>query len=101
MSTTTQTPRHTQTASHPEHTNGIRASAGADRAAEYGTPWRAPDAVEANPIGLDREVVEQILPKLDALQATMWTLYHQYQKHHWLVEGPQYMDLHRFFEACY
>lgn len=97
MSTTTQTPQHTDTASkrQPEATNGVQT------AEEAGTPWRAPDTIEDNPVGLDREVVEQILPKLDALQATMWTLYHQYQKHHWLVEGPQYRDLHHYLEESY
>jgi DNA-binding ferritin-like protein len=29
------------------------------------------------------------------------TLYHQYHKHHWLVEGPQFRDLHLFFEDNY
>lgn len=67
----------------------------------HGTPWRALDTVEDNPIGLEDEVVQQLLPKLDAIQATMWTLFHQYQKHHWLVEGPQFRDLHHFLEEHY
>jgi DNA-binding ferritin-like protein len=52
-------------------------------------------------VGLDDDTVEQLIPKLDAIQCTLWTLYHQYQKHHWLVEGPQFRDLHHFFEESY
>lgn len=97
MSTTTQnapTP-------HTEHINGTQPSTEAERHDVHGTPWRSQETIEDNPVALDREVVEQILPKLDAIQCTMWTIYHQYQKHHWLVEGPQYRDLHHFFEECY
>ena len=31
----------------------------------------------------------------------MLVLYQQYHKHHWLVEGPQFRDLHLFFEEHY
>jgi DNA-binding ferritin-like protein len=57
--------------------------------------------IEENPIGLDQEVAEQLIPKLDEIQCTLWTIYHQYQKHHWLVEGPQFNDLHVFLERSY
>ncbi len=67
----------------------------------HGEPWRPQQMIEDNPIGLDEEVVEQLIPKLDEIQCTFWTLYHQYQKHHWLVEGPQFNDLHLFLEENY
>jgi DNA-binding ferritin-like protein len=67
----------------------------------HGQPWRPQEMIEENPIGLDDEVVEQLVPKLDEIQATLWTMYHQYHKHHWLVEGPQFRDLHLFFEENY
>lgn len=86
---------------HNEHMNGAQTPSEADRRSAHGTPWRSQETVEPNPIGLDEEAVQQLLPKLDELQATMWTLYHQYQKHHWLVEGPQFRDLHHFFEENY
>lgn len=103
MSTTTQTPPQTETTTeyHAEHKNGTQAPTEAERRDAHGTPWRSQETVEDNPVGLGHEVVEQMLPKLDAIQSTMWTIYHQYQKHHWLVEGPQYRDLHHFFEECY
>lgn len=67
----------------------------------FDDPWRPQQMIEENPIGLSDEVVEQLIPKLDEIQSTMWTLYHQYQKHHWLVEGPQFRDLHHFLEENY
>lgn len=67
----------------------------------HGEPWRPQQMIEDNPVGLDEEAVEQLVPKLDEIQCTLWTLYHQYHKHHWLVEGPQFRDLHLFFEEHY
>ena len=111
MSTITQTEADTTTHSQAdtdteptyrnEHMNGAQTPTEADRRSEHGTPWRPQETIEDNPIGLDDDVVQQLVPKLDEIQATMWTLYHQYQKHHWLVEGPQYRDLHHFLEENY
>ena len=67
----------------------------------YGEPWRPRQMIEDNPIGLDQEVAEQLIPKLDEIQCTLWMLFHQYQKHHWLVEGPQFRELHLFLEENY
>lgn len=67
----------------------------------HGEPWRPQQMIEENPVGLDEEAAEQLIPKLDEIQCTLWTLYHQYHKHHWLVEGPQFHDLHDFFEENY
>jgi len=67
----------------------------------HGEPWRPQQMIEENPVGIDPEAAEQLIPKLDEIQATLWTLYHQYHKHHWLVEGPQFHDLHAFFEENY
>jgi DNA-binding ferritin-like protein len=77
------------------------ATTAAESSADFDTPWRAPGTIEENPVGLDADTVQQLVPKLDAIQCTLWTLYHQYQKHHWLVEGPQFRDLHHFFEESY
>lgn len=86
MATTTQT----QTADTGTATN-----------ADFDAPWRPQQMIEDNPIGLPDEAVETLVPKLDEIQCTMWMLYHQYQKHHWLVEGPQFMHLHETLEAHY
>jgi DNA-binding ferritin-like protein len=71
------------------------------RKTDHGEPWRPQQMIEENPIGLDEDATEELIPKLDEIQCTLWTLYHQYQKHHWLVEGPQFPDLHDFFEENY
>ena len=67
----------------------------------HGEPWRPQQMIEENPVGIAPEAAEQLIPKLDEIQCTLWTLYHQYHKHHWLVEGPQFPDLHAFFEEHY
>lgn len=67
----------------------------------HGEPWRPRQMIEENPLGLDQDAAEQLIPKLDEVQCTLWTLYHQYQKHHWLVEGPQFDELHHFLEQNY
>lgn len=56
---------------------------------------------EGNPVGLDKKVALEIAEHLDRHLASMITLYHQYHKHHWMVEGPQFRDLHLFFEDNY
>lgn len=65
------------------------------------TPWRQPDEIERNPINLPAEAARRIVPELDGHLASFFVLFHQYQKHHWLVEGPQFRDLHKFFEEHY
>jgi len=67
----------------------------------FGEPWRPQQMIEENPVGLSEEAVQELVPRLDEIQSTLWTLYHQYHKHHWLVEGPQFRDLHLFFEENY
>jgi DNA-binding ferritin-like protein len=55
--------------------------------------------IEGNPIGLSRETVGPIIQGLNKALATAYTLYHQYKKHHWLVVGPQFRDLHLFLDV--
>jgi DNA-binding ferritin-like protein len=64
----------------------------------HGEPWRPQQMIEDNPVGLSEEATEELIPKLDEIQCTLWTLYHQYHKHHWPVEGPQFRDLYPPFE---
>lgn len=71
------------------------------RGDHFGKPWREQKEIEDNPIGLRGDAAESMLADLDELQSSFWVLYHQYHKHHWLVEGPQFMELHRFLEAHY
>ena len=57
--------------------------------------------VEENPIGLSKAAAEQIAAHLDEHVASLFVLFHQYQKHHWLVRGPQFRDLHLYLEEAY
>jgi len=65
------------------------------------TPWRTADEIEENPIKLPAPAAKKIIPELDKHLATFFVLFHQYQKHHWLVEGPQFRDIHHFLEEGY
>ncbi len=56
---------------------------------------------EGNPVGLSEDVAMKIAEELDRHLSALQVLYHQYHKHHWLVEGPQFRDLHLFLEENY
>ncbi len=56
---------------------------------------------EGNPVGLTRETAEAMAETLDSHLASFLMIYQQYHKHHWLVEGPQFHDLHIFLEKHY
>jgi len=108
MSTQTQTkPRKEVAVDTPSydnthmHGNGEALPSEDERRDTFGKPWRPQSFVEDNPVGLDAEVAEALIPILDEVQSSMWVMYHQYHKHHWLVEGPQFHDLHLFLEENY
>ncbi|MEM6328604.1 MAG: DNA starvation/stationary phase protection protein [Bacteroidota bacterium] len=56
---------------------------------------------EGNPVGLNDDGARALAHHLDAHLATYGVLYHQYHKHHWLVAGPQFRDLHLHLEGYY
>ena len=56
---------------------------------------------EGNPVGLSDKACKQISADLDKHLAAMWIMYAQYHKHHWMVEGPQFRDLHLFLQSHY
>jgi len=56
---------------------------------------------QKNPVGLPQEAVDKLIPVLDAHVCSLFVLFHQYQKHHWMVEGPQFRDLHLYLEEAY
>ncbi|GHA75303.1 Dps family protein [Pontibacter akesuensis] len=62
---------------------------------------REKNEYEGNPVGLTKETATAMAKELDRHLASFIVLYHQYHKHHWLVEGPQFRDLHLFFEEHY
>ena len=64
-------------------------------------PARESDIIESNPFALNEEAAETAIAELDRHVSSLFVLFHQYQKHHWLVEGSNFRDLHLFFEQCY
>ena len=52
-------------------------------------------------MGLKQEDAVAIAKELNRHQSSLFILFHQYQKHHWLVEGPQFRDLHLYLEDSY
>ncbi|MDX5422591.1 MAG: DNA starvation/stationary phase protection protein [Hymenobacteraceae bacterium] len=56
---------------------------------------------DGNPVGLTKDTATKIAKELDRHLSSFITLYNQYHKHHWVVEGPQFRDLHLFFEDHY
>jgi DNA-binding ferritin-like protein len=58
-------------------------------------------AMRDNPLGLDEQTASRAVELLNADLASMFTLYHQYHKHHWIVEGAQFLELHLLLEAHY
>ena len=57
--------------------------------------------VRDNPFGLPQATASKVVEMLNADLASMFTLYHQYHKHHWIVEGSQFLELHLLLEAHY
>lgn len=62
---------------------------------EFGT-------VEESPaLRVEEDRAEQIVDALNADLAASYILYHQLKKHHWNVEGAEFLELHRFLEEAY
>ena len=59
------------------------------------------DNTGANPIELPRKTASQLIDALNTDVASLFVLFHQYQKHHWVAEGPQFRDLHLLLEEHY
>lgn len=87
--------------SHP-HPHLRDDASGSTKKAHMGRkPVRALGEMEGNPVGLSAEACEALAKSLDRHLASYSILYHQYHKHHWLVVGPQFRDLHLFLEEHY
>lgn len=54
-----------------------------------------------NPILLDHSVTAPVCEGLNAALASFQALYLQYQKHHFVVEGAEFYQLHEFFSESY
>jgi DNA-binding ferritin-like protein len=64
-------------------------------------PIRGQKEYEGNPVGLSEKACSEMREHLDRHLAAFWLQYAQYHKHHWLVEGPQFRDIHLFLEENY
>ncbi len=53
--------------------------------------------VESNALMLDEDTAKQMAAALNQDLASLYVLHHQYHKHQWLVEGPQYRQLEQLF----
>ncbi|WP_254763836.1 DNA starvation/stationary phase protection protein DpsA [Natrinema marinum] len=57
--------------------------------------------VEENALRLEQDKAEQIVEALNTELANSYVLYHQLKKHHWVVEGAEFLPLHKFLEEAY
>jgi DNA-binding ferritin-like protein len=62
---------------------------------------RSVDQVYDNPVLLDKSVTTPVCEGLNIALASFQALYLQYQKHHFVVEGAEFYQLHEFFSECY
>lgn len=60
-----------------------------------------PNEVIENPIRLKGRATKQLIDAINTDVASLFVLFHQYQKHHWVAEGPQFRDLHLMLEEHY
>lgn len=65
------------------------------------TTIRSFDQVQANPVGLGYEITVPVCEGLNLAVASFQGLYLQYQKHHLVVEGAEFYQLHQFFDEAY
>ncbi|MEM9482812.1 MAG: Dps family protein [Cyanobacteria bacterium P01_F01_bin.116] len=57
--------------------------------------------VTDNAIALERSITTPICEGLNILLASFQAMYIQYQKHHFVVEGADFYQLHNYFEDSY
>jgi len=64
-------------------------------------PLRKKKEYEGNPVGLTKKAANNISDELDRHLASYVVMFMQYHKYHWMVEGPQFRDLHLFLQSHY
>jgi DNA-binding ferritin-like protein len=65
------------------------------------TELQTPDELEATPLGIDDDVATELVATLNDSLATLQILARQVQKHHWNVEGPEFLSIHEFLGDAY
>jgi starvation-inducible DNA-binding protein len=61
------------------------------------TPTQAFNTVSDNPLGLESSLTESICEGMNIALASFQTLYLQYQKHHFVIQGSEFYMLHNWF----
>ena len=56
---------------------------------------------ESEALRLETEKAEQIVDALNTDLANAYVLFHQIHKHHWNVEGAEFLDIHVFLQEAY
>ncbi|MES3518465.1 MAG: DNA starvation/stationary phase protection protein DpsA [Natronomonas sp.] len=51
---------------------------------------------ESEALRIDREKAEQLVDALNTDLAATYVLYHQIKKHHWNVEGAEFLEIHEY-----
>jgi DNA-binding ferritin-like protein len=51
---------------------------------------------ESEALGIDGDKAEQLVDALNTDLAATYVLYHQVKKHHWNVEGAEFLELHEY-----
>lgn len=69
--------------------------------AEVLSPVRLFGSLEDNPVVLEKSITEPVCEGLNIALSSFQGLYLQYQKHHFVVEGAEFYQLHQFFQECY
>jgi DNA-binding ferritin-like protein len=64
-------------------------------------PRRSFGDINETALGIDEQRGEQLVDALNTDIANAYVLYHQLKKHHWNVEGAEFLEVHRFLEDCY
>ena len=107
MATTTTTRRGTQTGRGRATGNGRRSSEASSRSerrsaqpryAQLGKEIQTFEAIEQLPIALAVEARRESCQLLNQVLADTTILYSLYKKHHWLVAGPTFYQLHLLFD---
>jgi starvation-inducible DNA-binding protein len=57
--------------------------------------------ISSNPVGLELEVTTPVCEGINLVYASFQGLYLQYQKHHFVVEGAEFLSIHEFFQNSY
>ncbi|GAB4464196.1 MAG: Dps family protein [Elainellaceae cyanobacterium] len=65
------------------------------------SPIQTFEQMKDNPIGLEMNVTTAVCEGFNIVLASFQALYLQYQKHHFVVEGSEFYQLHEFFSEGY